>query len=66
MLSTMHEDAGLSPTPKELDRVAHVFEKAGGSWEKLTKGSVDDFDLMRRVIKVAVKKGYISKSPKWG
>ena len=66
MVTLNHEDEGLSPTPKELDLVAKVFVKAGGSWEKLAKGSVDDFDLMRRVIKVAIKKGYISKSPKWG
>lgn len=60
-----HKDDKLKPTPKELDRVARVFARADGSWERLFKGSVGDLNLLRTVIKVAADKGFLSKAPKW-
>jgi len=66
LLKTGHKKAGVSPTPEELDRVAKVFVKAGGSWERVFKGSIDDVELIKRTLKVAVKQGYFTKAPKWG
>lgn len=51
--------------PEEFDHVSRVFAKAGGSWERLFRGSVQDVVLLRRIIKVAVKTGHISAAPKW-
>jgi hypothetical protein len=51
--------------PEEYDHVSRVFAKAGGSWERLFLGSVQDVVLLRRIIKVAVKTGHISAAPKW-
>jgi hypothetical protein len=45
----------------EYDRVATVFQNAGGSWEALFKGSSDEISLLRKVVKVAISKGIISK-----
>ena len=56
---------GLSPTPEELERVSRVFIKAGGSWERFFKGANKDMTLLRKVLKIAKKKGCLSKSPDW-
>jgi len=47
--------------PSEYDHVSRVFARAGGSWERLFKGSVRDIVLLRRILKIAVKQGFISK-----
>lgn len=49
--------------PDEYDHLCRVFARAGGSWERLFKGSVPDVILLRRIIKLAIKKGYLSKAP---
>ena len=54
-----------APTPKELDRVAHVFLELGGSWYRLYHGSVDDMTRLRKVLKAAVSKDLVTKSPNW-
>lgn len=54
-----------SPTPEELDRVSVVFLKAGGSWERLFTGAVDDVNLAKRVMRVAAKKGHLTEKPNW-
>lgn len=51
--------------PEEYAHVGRVFRRAGGSWERLFKGSARDVVLLRRIIKLAVKKGHISKAPRW-
>ena len=51
--------------PEEFDHVARVFHRAGGSWERLYKGSARDIGLLRRILKLAIKKGYITKKPKF-
>lgn len=56
----------LSPTPKDLELCSRVFKKAGGSWERVFKGSVHDIVLLKTTLKVAAKKGHITKTPKWG
>jgi len=65
LLSVNHKEDKVQATPEELDRVARVFARAKGSWERLFKGSVKDLNLLRLCLKVAVKKGAISKAPKW-
>lgn len=47
--------------PSEFDHVCRVFARAGGSWESLFKGSSRDIALLRRILKVAIKKGFLSK-----
>ena len=65
IVKTNHKKDGVTPSRNELDRVAAVFEKAGGSWEGLFTGAIDDMSLLRRVIKIAAKNGYFSKAEDW-
>lgn len=51
--------------PKEFNLIIAVFKKAGGSWERIFRGSVDDIVLLKKIIKIALKKGRITKKPKW-
>jgi hypothetical protein len=51
--------------PGEVNRVARVFSRAGGSWERLFLGSPDDVTLLKMVLKVAYKHGYLTKQEKW-
>jgi len=51
--------------PKEYLRVTNAFQKMGGSWEKLFLGSPKDLELLRNLLKIAVKKGFITKAYKW-
>jgi len=52
--------------PAEFDLISQVFKKAGGSWEKLFHGSPQEFSLLRKVMKVALDKGYLTKKQQWG
>ena len=45
----------------ELEKVSRIFTKAGGSWERIFKGSSKDLDLLRKVLKVAASKGVLTK-----
>jgi hypothetical protein len=45
----------------EYDQIVSVFSTAGGSWERLFKGNCEDVTLLKRVVKVAVKKGHVTK-----
>jgi len=65
LVGLLEEPKGLNPTPKELDRVCRVFERAGGSWEKLFKGSLRDLVTLRTAVKVAARKGLLAKADKW-
>ena len=47
--------------PDEYDRVSRAFARAGGSWERLFKGSVRDIVLLRRLLKIAIQQGFITK-----
>lgn len=51
--------------PEEFERVCEVFQKAGGSWAKLFLGSSKDTSLLKKILRVAYKKGYLTKSPEW-
>ena len=55
----------IEHTSESYDRICQVFLKAGGSWERLFLGSSTDIGILKNVIKVAFKKGYIPKSQDW-
>jgi len=52
----------VTPKGDEYLKVASVFAKAGGSWEKLFLGSAKDLGLLKRVLRVAYKTGHLTKS----
>jgi len=56
----------FTPTPSELDRVARGFQRCGGSGVELYKGSIDELKLLRELLKIAAKKGLLTKTSKWG
>jgi len=47
--------------PSEYDHVSRVFQRAGGSWERLFRGSVRDIVLLRRILKIGIKEGFLSR-----
>ena len=51
--------------PSELSRISRVFCKAGGSWGRLFRGSVQDTLLLKKVIKIAYKTGFLTKKENW-
>ena len=63
VLSTMKGQ--VVEIPGEFSRVSRVFSKAGGSWERLFLGSAEDVELLRKVIKVAHKRGHLTKKRSW-
>lgn len=58
-------DEDVEHFPKEFDLIERVFQRAGGSWARAFDGSVKDILMLKRVIRVAVKKGYVTKKPAW-
>lgn len=53
------------PTPAEFDEVSRVFSKLGGSWERIFRGSPADIQLLKKVLKVALKHGHLTKKKVW-
>lgn len=51
--------------PKEFSRVSDVFVRYGGSWERLFLGSMADMAMLKKVVKVGVKHGYLTGKGKW-
>lgn len=51
--------------PKEYNQIGDRFTQAGGSWERVFRGSVRDVDLLKKLIKKAIKSGDMTKAPKW-
>lgn len=66
IIVTTLASAKVSPRPEDYDLVSRVFAKAGGSWERVFRGSVRDVQLLKSVLRVAAKKGYLTKDPEWG
>lgn len=58
-------DGKITPVPSEFDRVSRVFSKAGGSWERVFHGSPEDVNLLKTIMKVAFKHGYLTKKGTW-
>lgn len=50
---------------REFDLISHVFCKAGGSWERIFDGVPSDINLLKKTVRIAYKKGYLTKSSKW-
>ena len=45
----------------EYETINKVFAKMGGSWSRVFRGSPDDIVLLKKICKVAVSKGFVSK-----
>lgn len=52
-------------TERGYDLIVRVFQRAGGSWEKLFLGSSNDISLLKKILKVAFKGGYLPRAPDW-
>lgn len=52
-------------TNEGYEAIVAVFQRAGGSWEKVFLGSSDDLGLLKKVVKVAVKNEILPKAPEW-
>lgn len=52
--------------PSEFDRLGRVFRRVGGSWVRLFRGSPEDVVLLKRVLRVAFKRGFLTKKQDWG
>lgn len=61
VLNTMGEKS-IVHIESEYDRVSRVFGKAGGSWAAVFQGDIEQINLLKKVIKFAVKRGFITKS----
>ena len=46
---------------QEYETIGKVFLQMGGSWARVFKGSPDDIVLLKKICKVAVSKGFVSK-----
>ena len=49
----------------EYALINRVFKKAGGSWEKVFLGDTRQINLLKKIIKLAVKNKYITKKDSW-
>jgi len=61
LMSIMGLADALELRAGEFDRIARVFSKAGGTWQAVYGGSADATNLLKTIIKVAVKHGYLTK-----
>ena len=51
--------------PDEYDLISRVFVRYGGSWRNLFLGSALETSKLKKVLRVALKLGYLTRSPKW-
>ena len=65
LVKSGHKKDKIDPRPEEFDRVAKVFQLAGGSWERLFRGSSSDLNLLKKAIKVAVEEGVFTTQARW-
>jgi len=56
----------VEEVPEEFSLISGAFRRAGGSWERVFRGSPQDIDLLKRVAKRALKQGYLTRKRKWG
>lgn len=56
----------VEEVPSEFDFVSTIFLKAGGSWERIFKGSPRDVQMVKEIFKWAFKKGKLTKKRAWG
>lgn len=55
----------VSPTPEDYAVLCRVFARAGGSWKGVFTGSLDDVTLLKRLLSVAYKEGFLTKPDSW-
>jgi succinylglutamate desuccinylase len=65
MLNTVFKGDRTSPSKAEVEILCEVFAKAGGSWERLFQGSAEDENLLRRVARVAIQRGLLTRQSTW-
>jgi len=65
LVDTFYKKKGFEATPELFDRVNQVFYRMGGSWERVFKGSVEDVERLKKILKVAAKTGVMKKAPKF-
>lgn len=53
----------IQSDPKVFDLIGKVYMKAGGSWQRLFQGSPQDFELLRKCMKAAIKRKLLKKKP---
>lgn len=63
-LDTFFSGKGMS-IPDEFDKISRAFTHAGGSWERVFTGSAKDVVLLRELVKLALKHGFITKKPQF-
>lgn len=51
--------------PEEYDLIITVFGKAGGDWEGVFSGDIKDIRLLKKIVKVAYKRKYLTRAPTW-
>lgn len=65
LVDTFYKKKGYVASPEAFEKINTVFSQCGGSWERLFKGSVEDIDKLKKVMKVAAKVGVLQKAPKY-
>lgn len=66
ILSGSYGSLHATPTPEELDLVSRIFQRAGGKWSQVYLGSVKDINLLKKTLKIAAQKGYLTRASNWG
>ena len=51
--------------PEEYDLIIAVFGRAGGNWEGVFVGDIDAIRLLKRIVRVAYKRKYLTRAPAW-
>jgi len=65
LLHTLGKDGQVLHLPDEYEWVIGAFQGLGGSWEAVTKGSVEQVSLLKKIIKHAIKRKIMTPAPKW-
>jgi hypothetical protein len=65
LLKDLEEGDKTDPKPEELDKISQSFKRAGGSWERIFHGSVEDFILLQDMAEKAMKEGLLTKKSRW-
>jgi hypothetical protein len=55
----------VEEVPAEFDFVSRIFKGAGGSWERIFKGSPQDVRKMKEILKWALKRKKLTKKHEW-
>jgi hypothetical protein len=50
---------------EEYSRIEKVFARSGGRWEVLYRGSGAHLSLLKKILSVAFKKGFLTRRDAW-